>query len=164
MIKGIMKLRCKTKHPILEEIKKSLRTIARYYGCNIRFTNDSKNEGKWDVYSRRINVPTFCFRNSQFQTENIISTFFHEIAHQWNYDNNKFPIYHSKIILKKNIRALKSTAWRAEVYTDKIGRDLMKIYFPTLKYYPSYGGIEDTPKARKDFKEWVDSWIGTFEN
>jgi hypothetical protein len=65
----------------------------------------------------------------------IISAAFHEICHILNMREKKYPIYHNPwnwvgIFSSK----FKSTAFRAEVYTDRRAAKMMEEYFPELEY------------------------------
>lgn len=88
------------------------------------------------------------------------SVFFHELAHVINYDNKKFPIYHSIKELNKSKPSTNflRTAYRAEVYTEKVGKFLMKKYYSNLKYKVSY---DNSHESKAQFK---DSIIKMFNN
>jgi hypothetical protein len=84
----------------------------------------------------------------------MFSTFFHELAHITNMDIGKYPLFHNPHLVQneKNNMELKRTAWRAELYTEKIGKILMKYYIPDLTYIPWY--TKNPPKWKiNSFKE-----------
>lgn len=65
-----------------------------------------------------------------------LSAVFHEIQHVLNKRNKKFFIYHNmnKVRTKKDIKRVIYTAVKAEKYTDKHAKKLLKKYFPDVKY------------------------------
>lgn len=115
---------------------KSLKTIAKIYGVKI-FFKKGFNGGAF--------CPNYIIVDSTSYTlNNIISTFFHELAHYVNFKTNKYPLYHKihninklrKIIPEYN-RFIRYCL-NAELYTEKVGKKLMKEWFPTLKYKTIY--------------------------
>lgn len=79
--------------------------------------------------------------NQYDSLDNVLSVFFHELGHLVNKELGKFPLYHRYLlsdIPKNKRRYFLATALRAEQYTDKMGKKLMKIYFPDLKFTPAY--------------------------
>ena len=95
--------------------------------------------------------------------QDFLSAAFHELAHVLNYRNGKYMNYHGNrpmTDIETNILAIK-TAIRAEKYTDKVARELMRNYFPGVPYIQAYDkkGVEAFRKL------WLDKWklkLGTF--
>ena len=75
-------------------------------------------------------------------TRVFLSIFCHEIAHCLNYRNKKFFAFHSLNKLedatRRHIQLAIRTGLRAERYTDKVGRQLMKKLFPGCRYTAFY--------------------------
>jgi hypothetical protein len=72
----------------------------------------------------------------------LLSTFFHELAHIYSYEMNIHTRYH------KGKTCSWKTAYRAECNTDRIGAYFMKCYFPDLKFDAFY---LNNPRAAKAF-------------
>lgn len=91
--------------------------------------------------------------DNQYLTKNkIYSLFFHEIAHLVVKQENKFPAFNIQYIKTEDqVLAYKITALRAELYTDKLGENLMKSFFPEIKYVRNYR----TKKEKEGLKAFV---------
>lgn len=79
----------------------------------------------------------------------LLSTMFHEAAHIVNYNNNKYYKYHHDLGGKKYLRRI---ALRAERYTDKVGRKLMKEHYPDVRYLAGYRTKENQQWLRDYYK------------
>jgi hypothetical protein len=71
-------------------------------------------------------------------TSEIISVFCHELAHYKNDLEGKYPVYHRedscKAIKRMGVKRYAKYALKAEIYTEREGKKLAKIWFPTYKY------------------------------
>lgn len=80
--------------------------------------------------------------NSKDSIQWFISAVCHELAHVICYRNNKYFDYNnfgSKTRLtRKRVRIWIRTGFKAELYADKIGIQLMKKYFPGIRYIGGY--------------------------
>lgn len=125
-----------------------LRKIARLYGVRVRFYKGGDGSGTAHLAKRYVTVSM-----NDVTMEYIAGVVFHEIAHLVNKDTCKFPIYHSprEWNKRKPTAAFLRTAFRAEMYTEKIGKRLMKIHMPWLKFKYAYGD--------KESKQWLKNYI-----
>ena len=126
----------------------SLRCIASDYNSNVIVRRLVKSSGFFEKNGRKL-VLSNAWKADEHTIADFISTFFHELAHQCNYDNYKYPQYHRYNNSKR--RAFKLTAWRAELYTDKVAKVLMAVYFPDIPYQQSY---------TEDRKDWFNKYWG----
>lgn len=127
-----MKTKRKLSYELTWDEKKYLRQIASFYGCRVRFIR--KHGGFY--HGEFIEVG----RGNTLSE--ILSIFFHELGHFKNWKTGKFAVYHdpkSKILkqipdLWKRVRY----ALRAEIYTEKVGRELQREWFPGIRYHAFY--------------------------
>lgn len=106
--------------------------------------HNSPYPGEFDVVKNIIFLD-FDFINNA-PVEEVLSVFFHEASHAKCKKLGKFPLYHN--FVKKTDRGkLRSQAFRAEKYVDKMGQKEMKKYFPNIKYQAIYFG--KTAKAAR---------------
>ena len=84
-------------------------------------------------------------------TNETISAIFHELGHNYCYENRIYPAYHNlkhdTNLTKKEKKALVLTAWKAEKYVDNWGQKEMKKHFPNINYIVAY--------RTKDDKKWL---------
>lgn len=110
-----------------------LKQIAKIYGVKIKLTNKSRGGFYWD---------NTIYLSKNMNSKDTLDVFFHELAHYKNDIENKYPLYHhvssSKLIRIYGIKWFCRYALKAEIYTDKIGKNLCKIWFPKHKYEISY--------------------------
>lgn len=121
-----------------------MRSLAKLYGAQITFKANKLNVGDdygfdnggiYDSDKMRITI----YGVDHFNTDQIVSAFCHELGHHVNKLNNKFYYYHNNDSSFTNNLSIKlNYAFRAEQYTDKIGRQLCKIWFPNTKYIATY--------------------------
>ena len=131
----------------MKDIKEA-HTIAQYYNvtCLFGYTDDGSEADVED----RIIVIDLCEVKSIGQ---FWSLFFHEIAHIWCYDNDKYYEYHAETLpIREYTRYIRKVGLRAERYVDSIGKKLMKEYFPYIKHRPTYQSEEDV----KSYRDWLD--------
>jgi hypothetical protein len=81
------------------------------------------------------------------QTKNeLIDTFCHELGHFLNDCEGKYELYHRYDsdygIRKMGIRRYANYALKAEIYTEKRGRELAKKWFPNHKFTQGYRNNE----------------------
>jgi hypothetical protein len=92
-----------------------------------------------------------------------LSGFFHELGHVLNFRNKKYYNYHnfhSKTrYTKERVRNWIYTGLKAERYTDKVAKKLMRKYFPEVPYLPGYNGKEGADWFSKyhleDFRKFL---------
>ena len=86
--------------------------------------------------------------------QQFLSAVCHEAAHILNHRSKKYFLYHNynpnKKRTKAEARILLKTAWKAERYTDKVAKGLMKDFFPFIPYIIGY---RKTPEILK----WYDN-------
>ena len=118
------------------ELISYLRPIAKLYGMTAHFVKLSPLIGGYANLDGSFYV-NVCNTNIYIAT-----TFFHELAHEINRVEGKFKIYHNDDSWEHEDtrRALKRTAWRAEVFTDKRGKELMDFWLPEHHYRIVYKG------------------------
>lgn len=76
----------------------------------------------------------------------------HELSHIICHREGIYKIYHHENISKKKFaRYIRKYGLRAERHVDKMGMQLMSIYFPDLKYQQTYLSEEDV--------KWYYKWI-----
>lgn len=141
MVKGLKKYQI--------DILKPLVDIARIFGIKVRFFKQTpKNDVGWTfMVDNKVHVPVDVERfNEDYQ--NIYSNFFHEMVHVLNYQEGYYPAYHNPKanLTKKQELMKKRTALRAEMFTDKRAKMLMKSFFPKLKFSYHY---RNNKKSRK---------------
>lgn len=114
-------------------LKKYIRDICKIYGCKVKFSKKISGGLYWK--GNIVISTTMC-------TSETIDVFCHELGHFRNDIENKFPIYHRKGsvygIEKMGKKKFSVYALRAELYTEKVGIDICKIWFPNHKYKVGY--------------------------
>lgn len=103
-----------------------------------------------DIYTRDINIDMCKATNRSL----FYSFLFHEIGHIYCYDNKKYIKYHSDCDddLDEMSIYVRKYGLRAERFVDKIGAELMKLYFPDTEYQSCYSKAEDV----KWYHDWVE--------
>jgi len=75
-----------------------------------------------------------------------LSSVCHEIGHVLCYRRGKYKSYNGcgrrVRFTKKRVRLWIRTGYKAEKYADRVGKELMKRYFPKIPYNPGYGTKE----------------------
>lgn len=132
-----------------ESLKFYLTEICKIYGCILKFSN--KNTG--GLYWKGVIV-----LSENMSTKETISVFCHELAHYKNDIENKYPIFHKtnhcKAIKKMGRKKFARYALNAELYTEKIGKELCKIWFPDFKFKAGY----------KNNQYWLGFFYGYYLN
>jgi hypothetical protein len=119
-----------TKANIIKQIK----LLGKQYGVKIIFSYNIRYGGWANLRTEVVTIST------RLKLITMISVACHEISHILNKREGKYPIYHNW----KNWMNLKTrnkviaTAHRAEMYTEKRGRALMKKHYPKYKYRQTY--------------------------
>ena len=106
-------------------LKKSLIKIAHSYGVKCRFRKDTQISYV-DVFTNTIVIAGSVLRPSDF---------FHELGHMLDYRNGLYAGYYKAYPTKKYLRRF---AVQAEMHTDLTGNELMKKYYPKMKYVYTY--------------------------
>lgn len=125
-----------------------MKDTAQEYGLRLIFRYRQSPGGTWDKNNKLITLSSD-WKYRRTTISDIISIFFHELAHQVNWQEGRYWVYHHDGY--ENDLRFKLTAWKAERYTDKIGRLLMKSYVPGIRYRPAYC---------KSDKTWFRKWWG----
>lgn len=136
-----------------KDIQSSLKAIGKTFGVSVKFTAIKNKHcgGFVDLNKRSIVLD---YRHAALY---VIGSFFHELSHVRNRDLGYYPIYHLGFLTKRNVKAFKSTAYKAEKFTDVEGAKLMKAYFPDLEYRMGYS----TEKSRLFLRNY---YKGIFKN
>jgi hypothetical protein len=126
--------------------KRKIRALCENYGIQVGFKTHKSwmKLGQIDTRSDKIFISQV---HNQTMRE-ILSTTCHEICHLFNRRAGKYPIYHNIQNWKKPsmMGKLFATAYRAELFTDREGKKLLKKHYPQIKYLAGYTG---TPLNRK---------------
>lgn len=83
------------------------------------------------------------------------SVLFHELGHQFCYDNYVYPAYHRILdkaherLTKKEIRAVRLTGWKAELYCDRWAA----VQLRTLDSRFKYVGYPVSDEEREEFHD-----------
>jgi hypothetical protein len=121
----------------LEALHKTFRDIAKLHGAKLIFVDSLKGGRYW-------NGIIVMGRKGSLKEQ--INIFCHELGHFKNDLEDKYPVYHQidakKAIKKMGFKAFVDYALRAEIYTDKVGKQLCKIWFPKYKYEIAYSYTE----------------------
>jgi hypothetical protein len=115
------------------DLNKYIKEIAKIYGVKVKFNHNSTMATYW---KGKITLGT------KGTDKYIIDLFCHELGHYKNDLEGVFSVYHReepRVAIKK-MGALRycKYALKAEVYTEKIGKDIAKIWFPNHKYKITY--------------------------
>lgn len=115
-----------------KRLKKYIKSICRIYKVRLLL----RKGGGGGYWAGEIELGT------SGSTSDIISTFCHELGHYKNDIEGKYPIYHRedscKTIRRIGIGRYTTYALKAEIYTEKEGKKLAKIWFPNYKYKVTY--------------------------
>jgi len=132
--------------PNLRDFKKATK-ICKVFQANIYF-GYSGDGSEVDVETRDINIDL-----EEVKSINIFwSLVFHELAHIWCFDNEKYVIYHNDSLSEEEMaKYIRRNGLKIEQYVDKMGRKLGKESGIKFRFCPSY-------KTKKD-KEWYREWI-----
>jgi hypothetical protein len=124
----------------LDYTLKTCKNVALAYNSTLTTKEMPDFAGQACMSTRIITVNDVSGGNNQEQMteQEFMSIFFHELAHIVNCDNKKFPVYHDPNNKYVDTPAYYRTAWRAELYTDTVGKKLMHEFFPGIEYLPAY--------------------------
>ena len=90
---------------------------------------------------------------TETRTENMmLSAFFHELAHIMCARSNVYPAYHGRYGIEKHIKASNTHGIQAELYVDKLGKELAKVYLPKFKWHNSYTTEYEKDVIRNRYK------------
>jgi hypothetical protein len=127
------------------QAKKEVKAFALRYGVILKFSRNLACLGWARLKEEKVTL------NSKQSIPNLFSTA-HEICHILNKRDGKYPIYHNWREWREDGRfspGFLSTSYRAEVYTDKRAKALLKLNYPSLKYLADYNG---TKKDKMNFR------------
>lgn len=117
----------------MNELKKYLKEICKIYKVRLVY-NDKIDGGVY--WKNKITL------GKHLSKKDLIDIFCHELGHYFNDIENKYPLYHkedsSEAIKKMGVKKYASYALEAELYTEKRGKKISKIWFPNHKYKSSY--------------------------
>lgn len=117
----------------------ALRDIANWYG--IEFKVIIVKNVMDSAYACMIRDKIVLKIRKDSEVPYVYTLFFHELGHIKNKYTHKYPLFHRYDPLffnKKERTNFLRTVTRAEFYTEKVGKDLMKCYFPDIPYYAGY--------------------------
>lgn len=123
--------------------KKEIKLIAAKLNVKVEFRK--VKTAACHMHKRKIVIP-----NENFDRDTLLSIFFHEYAHQICYDLHIYDNYHRGNPESKKFRRIMTSA---EIYVDKMGLKLTKLYDKTIKYYGPYLMV-----ARKDVHSFLDDY------
>ena len=122
-----------------KELDNYLKSLCHEFHATVRFYKTKRSQrtaGQCDLQKRRIEI----FVRPQDNMTMTASTVMHEICHIICHDIGKYPLFHQvKPVLNWNdAKGVLRTAYRAELYVDKMAEKLFKVCFPGMKYVKSY--------------------------
>lgn len=130
--------------------RKQMRDIAKTFNCKVSIAkHGTKFAGCFKRKERKLLINTY--HTDGRGVDYVWSVFFHELAHQFCYDSSIYPTYYKTRI---PLMTYKRIALKAEKETDRIGKQLMKLYFPDMKYTEWYLSI--------DRYKWKRKWWNNF--
>lgn len=109
------------------------------YGAELKWLNNDRSQ----PYGYYIPGTNKIFVSKNGSERATVSVFCHELGHYLNLLNKKYYKYH-RWAGKKFTKRFKTKhravryALDAELYTDKVGREICKQYFPEVRYFGSY--------------------------
>lgn len=121
--------------------KQILQSLAKFYEVKLILKSKWPDHASTDLVSQIIYIEYF----KSIPLNSLLSSFFHELSHLRCVQLKKFPLFHTphleKIPKSKRTYFLR-TIYRAEQYTDREGKKLMKAHFPDLKYVSGYSNSQ----------------------
>lgn len=129
--------------------------LAKFYDVDVRFRSNWMDHATIDLIREIIYIQ----KNTRASLEFVLSCFFHELAHLYCKHKGKYPLYHGDeyLLSQAQQKHFLRTMWRAEVFVDKKGAELMKLHFPGLKYHFGY-----TQKTKKMFYPEMKAQYGEY--
>jgi hypothetical protein len=132
-----------TKQQLINYMKK----IAKLHDVKIRFCSEMNGGSYWDG---EMVVGTNCTKSQ------MVTNFCHELGHHKNKLENKYIAYHNikydYLIPIIGLENYAEIATEAEAYTDKVGKEIAKVWFPKVKYEGGY----------KNNKFWLGFFTGYY--
>ena len=131
------------------QAKKEVKEFANRYWVRLIFSGNLTSDGQADIKDEFVTI------NSKLTIQSMFSAAAHEISHILNKREGKYPIYHSyKGWIEPYSSKFLATAHRAELYTDKRGKKLLKLEYPQFKYESGYSNTKSSKKwMREHLKE-----------
>ena len=132
--------------PNLRDFKKA-DEICKGFRAKV-FFGYSGDGSEVDVEERHINIDL-----EEVSSVNVFwSLVFHELAHIWCWDNEKYITYHADSLSPKEMsKYIRRNGLKIEQYVDKIGERLMKDYFPDIPFMGCYESAGDV--------RWYRTWV-----
>lgn len=113
-------------------LRKYINSIAKFHGVKLKYRKGTGGS----YWAGEIHLGT------EGSTKDLIDIFCHELAHFKNDIEGKYPIYHRedsrKTIKRMGLQRYSAYALKAEIYTEKVGKELAKVWFPGHKYEVVY--------------------------
>lgn len=120
-----------TKGMTKPQVKRFLLKLAKHYKIKLTFKRKLLHNAGGLAKAHKSEIIV----RSTDPSNTMICTFFHEVGHVMNFRNKKYITYHSyDNFTYSSILKFIATAIKAEKYTDKVAKKLMKQYWPTLRY------------------------------
>lgn len=133
-----------------KNVKQKIIQHAKDYQVRVFFNRNSSVRGEARFWRRSISI------NYNYDPSVMMSTFFHELAHIYCYDNDLWKNYHTcKKMSELNEREkqlLIRTAVRAEKWCDKWAEKEMKRHYPDLPYFTTYNDTDVIKQFKIDIK------------
>ena len=112
--------------------------IANMFGAKLKWVKEKDDSGGFWSMGNQIHV------SRAFATKSrLASVFCHELAHYLNWREGRYPLYHNNNIygIAQRFHSFNATVdycHRAEVYTEKRGKELADLFFPGSRYIAFY--------------------------
>lgn len=143
--------------------RKILKDLAHFYGVDLTLKSSWPDHATTDLVTNKV----YMLYHDSIPLYQLLSYFFHELAHLYCKYSNKYPLFHTAYLerIPKSKRPyFLGTIWRAEKYVDNFGQRLMKSHFPSISYYKGYADSQKKtfcPIIQQTFKQYfkeVDSF------
>jgi hypothetical protein len=90
--------------------------------------------------------------------DELFTVFYHELAHFETLRRGKFKKFHEAIMKQKKrtkqiMHLIVSNAFNVEIYTDKIGKQMMEKDYPSRKYTSRYGDQDSKDFIKAHWRE-----------
>ncbi len=120
----------------MKQIIKQLRKIAKFHDLKLKTSSFSSGA------DAHLNKDLIFLGYKDFEENELITAFFHELSHFYCMYEGKFAIFHdlkpvSECTTEELIIWVK-TGLRAERYVDKVGKRIMALYYPDMEYESGY--------------------------
>ena len=146
------------------KILKDLRQLCKFYQTKVIFQN-RKGDCSGHANLKRDTIYVYLYDSDEvYEREtfrSLISTVMHELGHILNKRNKKYYPYHSygENYTVENSKYIIRHGYNAELYTDRVGKQLMNLHYPSIPYERGYG-----IGCKKDHKWYKESYLHNYKN